>query len=110
MKRFIREHEAPDLRFADFVSPRRFVELFPMSSSAWPYACRQLCEPIRASASEVARNPRAKVALLHVRGPQNRRRPTVDTYFNGYSMSYTSYTGSFFEVLHNSFKAVSFLR
>ncbi|CAJ1431818.1 unnamed protein product [Effrenium voratum] len=69
VKRFLREHEAPDLRFAAFVTPRRLVELWPLASTDLPYACRQLCEPIRASAHEVARNPRAKVALLHVPGP-----------------------------------------
>ena len=72
MKRFLREHERPDLRYAAFVSPRRFVELFPLSGTRLPYACRQLCEPIRASKAEIARAPRAKVALLHVPRPQSK--------------------------------------
>ncbi|CAE7939302.1 rsmH [Symbiodinium sp. KB8] len=66
VKRFIREFEAPDMRFAEFVTPQRFAELFPLAATDLPYACRQLCEPIRASALEVSRNPRAKAALLHV--------------------------------------------
>ena len=53
-------------RFAEFVTPQRFAELFPLAATDLPYACRQLCEPIRASALEVSRNPRAKAALLHV--------------------------------------------
>ena len=66
VKRFLREHEAPDMRFAEFVTPQRFAELFPLAATKLPYSCRQLCEPIRASAHEVSRNPRAKAALLHV--------------------------------------------
>lgn len=66
VKRFLRHHEAPDLRFAEFVTPQRMVELFPLAGTTLGYSCRQLCDPIRASAAELARNPRAKVALLHV--------------------------------------------
>ena len=54
------------MRFAEFVTPQRFAELFPLAATDLPYACRQLCEPIRASAHEVSRNPRARAALLHV--------------------------------------------
>lgn len=43
VKRFIREHEAPDFRFAEFVTPQRFCELFPLAATDLPYSCRQLC-------------------------------------------------------------------
>ncbi|CAE8610474.1 unnamed protein product [Polarella glacialis] len=66
VKRFIRENEAPDPRFAAFVTPERLGELFPLATTSLPYACTQVCEPIRASPEETARNPRARPAQLHV--------------------------------------------
>lgn len=38
MKSFLRRHEAPDLRFADFVRPQRLVELFPLAATQLPYS------------------------------------------------------------------------
>jgi len=66
VKKFLRNFEAPDLRYSSFVTPQRMVELFPLAATLVPYSCRQLCEPIRASVDQVTRNPRAKVALVHV--------------------------------------------
>ena len=38
VKRFLRHHEAPDLRFADFVTPQRMVELFPLAGTTFGYS------------------------------------------------------------------------
>lgn len=38
VKHFLRHHEAPDLRFAEFVTPQRMVELFPLAGTTLGYS------------------------------------------------------------------------
>lgn len=66
VKRFIREHEEADPRFASFVTPQRLAELYPLLTTDHPWSCRQTCEPIRPTPQECDRNPRARPAQIHV--------------------------------------------
>ena len=44
VKRFLRHHEAPDLRFAEFVTPQRMVELFPLAGTTLGYSALAMDE------------------------------------------------------------------
>merc|ERR1712050_89163 len=66
IKRFVREHEEADPRFAGFVTWQRLTELYPLLATDYPWSCRQTCEPLKPCAMEGDRNPRARTAVIHI--------------------------------------------
>merc|ERR1712217_354639 len=77
VKRFLREHEEADPRFAEFMTPQRLGQLFPLMTTERPFACRQLCEPLRPTSDEIEQNPHARAALVHVLQKELRERDAV---------------------------------
>eukprot|EP00445_Apocalathium_hangoei_P019822 CAMPEP_0203910870 /NCGR_PEP_ID=MMETSP0359-20131031/52103_1 /ASSEMBLY_ACC=CAM_ASM_000338 /TAXON_ID=268821 /ORGANISM="Scrippsiella Hangoei, Strain SHTV-5" /LENGTH=785 /DNA_ID=CAMNT_0050836445 /DNA_START=44 /DNA_END=2397 /DNA_ORIENTATION=- len=69
---FVRDHEEPDPSIAPDATarPGRLAELYPLLGAAGccrrGYALRRAGPPIRPSQEELARNPRARSATLHV--------------------------------------------
>merc|ERR1719253_1570125 len=72
IKRFIREHEEADPRFAGFVTAQRLGELYPLLTTMHPWSCRQSCEPFKPSVQECDRNPASRAALGHVMTKESR--------------------------------------
>jgi len=64
--KFVREHEEPDQFLANRLDNARLCELFPLLLTDKSYAVKQLCEPIRPSAEEIARNTRSRSSAVHV--------------------------------------------
>lgn len=65
VKRFLREHEEADARFATFVTPRRLAELYPLLTTDFPWACTLASEATKPSLAEMDSNPRSRPAVAH---------------------------------------------
>merc|ERR1712107_254528 len=66
VKRFIRDHEDVDPRFAVFMTPQRLGELYPLLTTHHPWSCRLVCEPLKSSMAECEKNPKAWGAVMHI--------------------------------------------
>lgn len=64
MRRFIREHELPGAPLDALLPQERLVELYPVLKSGKNYSVRQVVQPVKPSAEELARNQRSKSLMF----------------------------------------------
>lgn len=65
VKRFLREHEEPHPSLEQ-AGVERLLDLYPLLRTAKPFAVRQPCPPMTATAAEIAMNRRSRSSMVHI--------------------------------------------